>query len=158
MGYEMALTLTDRVLSSLPGFVLKRVYTRARLDKEVKIDTRTTNPLIFSLGAYVPELTAWFTIINFTNLTWKVHDFYAEVWLEQPLATATCVNKPEIARKSKRDIPTKCFLSETQTSRLREAKQRGNMVATIYVNARLESRIGLVEFEPTLENRQVIIQ
>lgn len=111
-----------------------------------------------SLGAYVPDMKAWFTVTNFTNLTWKVRDFSAEIWLEQPVAITTCMKKPEIRKKSKQDIPTKCFLSETQTSRLREAKQRGTPVATIYLNAYLQSRIGLVEFALTLENRQVIIQ
>jgi hypothetical protein len=158
LGYEIALTLGDRLLSAFPGVILKRIYTRAKLDKEIRIDTRTTNPLIASLGAYVPDMKAWFTVTNFTNLTWKVCDFSAEVWLEQPIAITTCVNKPEIARKSKQDISTKCFLSETQTSRLVEAKQRKNSVATIYLSAYLQSRIGLMEFAPTLENRQIIIQ
>lgn len=158
MGYEIALTLGDRLVSALPGFILKRVYTRAKLDKEIRIDTRTTNPLIVSLGAYVPDLRAWFTVTYFTNLVWKVRDFTAEIWLEQPLAIATSVNKPEIGRKSKQDVPTKCFLSEIQISRLREAKQTGKPVATIYLSACLESKAGLVEFAPTLENRQIAIQ
>jgi len=158
VGYEIALTLAERSLATLPRFILKRIYTKSRLDKEIKIDTRPTNPLIFSLGSYVPKLNAWFIITNFSNLILRLDDFCAEVWVGQPLAIATCLDKPEINRKETQSIYTESFLSETQVSRLREEKQKGNTLATIYVRAYFESKIGVLEFKPTFENRPVIIQ
>jgi hypothetical protein len=163
MAYEIVLTALDKASSALPRFVLKRIYTRAKLDQQVSIDTRSANPIIFSLGSYVPTLNAWFTVTNMTNLTWKVHDFSAEIWLGQPIAIATCYDKPsDIPRMKKTDVFTKSILNELQVNRLKEYKERqaGGYVdnLTIYVNARFESKLGLVEFKPTIENRPVAIQ
>jgi len=158
VGYEIALTLTERLLANLPRFILKRIYTKSRLDKEIKIDTRPTNPIIFSLGSYVPNLRAWFTVTNFSSLILRLCDFSAEVWINQPLAIATCLDKPEIKRKETQNIYAQSFLTEMQVSRLREEKQKGNTLATIYVRAYFESKIGVLEFKPTFENRPVIIQ
>jgi len=163
MAYEIVLTALDRASSALPRFVLKRIYTRAKLDQQVSIDTRSANPIIFSLSSYVPMLNAWFTVTNMTNLTWKVHDFSAEIWLGQPIAIATCHDKPsDIPRMKKTDVFTKSILNELQVNRLKEYKERqaGGHVdnLTIYVNAHFESKLGLIEFKPTIENRPVAIQ
>ena len=163
MTYELTLTAVDKVLSAFPKFILKRIYTRSKLDNQVLIDTRSSNPIIFSLSSFVPVLNAWFTVTNMTSLTWKVHDFSADIWLGQPLATAVCHDKPaDISRKKRCDVFTKCELNEFQVNRLKEYRERQNKGlidnVTIYVNAHFESRIGLVEFKPTIENRPVAIQ
>jgi hypothetical protein len=108
-------------------------------------------------------LNAWFTVTNFTNLVWKVHDFSAEIWIGQPIAIATCHDKPpDIPRKKKSGIFAKSVLNELQVNRLKELKEKQGKGyvdnVTIYVNAHFESRLGLVEFKPTLENRPVLIQ
>jgi len=161
LASELALSGADRILSILPNILLKRIYSKSRLDREVLIDTRTTNPIIFSLGTYIPVLRAWFTLTNFSNLTWRVQDFFAEIWIGQPLAVAICFDKPlKITRKSKCEVFTKCILNELQVVRLREIKEKQNdaAIATIYIYALLESKIGPSKFEITLENRHVIIE
>lgn len=162
MALELALTLFDRVSSAFPRFVLRRIYTKAKLDQQVLIDTRSVNPIIFSLGTYVPTVTAWFTITNMTNLVWKIHDFSANIWLGQPLVTAICHDKPpDISRKTVGKIFTRSELNEFQVNRLKEWKGKQSREvdnATIYVNAHFESKIGLVELTPTLENRHFIVQ
>jgi hypothetical protein len=90
LGYEIAPTLGERVLSHMPTFILRRMYSESKLKEAISIDTRSTNPIIFQLGMYVPMLHAWFTITNFTNLDWRLKDFFAEVWLGQPIAIAAC--------------------------------------------------------------------
>jgi hypothetical protein len=160
---EVALTAVDKAFSVLPKLILKRVYTRAKLNEQVLIDTRSVNPIIFSLGGFVPIVNAWFTVTNMTNLTWKVHDFSADIWIGQPLVTAICHDKPpDIHEKKRTDVFTKCELNEFQVNRLKEYKERQEKGrvdnVTIYVNAHFESKIGLIEFTPTLENRQIIIQ
>ncbi|MCJ7506158.1 hypothetical protein MUP05_06795 [Candidatus Bathyarchaeota archaeon] len=142
---------------------MKRIYTRVRLDQQVLIDTRSSNPIIFYLSTHVPVLNAWFTVTNMTNLKWKIHDFSAEIWLGQPLATATCHDRPpDISRKTRDDVFTKCELNEFQVNRAKEWKDRQNKGqgdnVTIHVNARLESTVGLIEFKTTLENRPVLVQ
>jgi hypothetical protein len=163
MTYEVVLTAFEKASALLPKFALKRIYTRAKLDQQVLIDTRSSNPLIFSLGSYVPMLNAWFTVTNMTNLTWTVRDFSAEIWLGQPIAIATCYDKPsDILRKKKADVFTKSILNELQVNRLKEYKERQGKGyvdnVTIYINAHFESKLGLVEFKPTIENRPVTIQ
>lgn len=163
MAYEIVLTALDKVYSVLPNFVLKRVYTRAKLNDQVLIDTRSVSPIIFSLGGFVPIVNAWFTVTNMTNLSWKVHDFSADIWIGQPLATTICHDKPpDIHAKKRTDVFTKCELNEFQVNRLKEYKERQGKGlvdnVTIYVNAHFESKIGLIEFTPTFENRLIAIQ
>jgi len=160
---EVLLTVLDRLFSVAPRLVLKRIYTRAKLDQQVLIDTRSVNPIIFTLSSYVPTVNAWFTVTNMTNLKWRIHDFSAEIWLGQPLATATCHDKPaDISRKTRGNVFTRCELNEFQVNRLREWKDRQSKGqvdnVTIYVNARLESTVGLIEFKTTLENRSIVVQ
>jgi len=163
MANEVVLTVLDKVVSAFPRLVLKRIYTQAKLDQQVLIDTRSVNPIIFTLNSYMPTLNAWFTVTNLTNLVWKVHDFSAEIWIGQPLAIAMCHDWPsDIPRKKRGDIFAKCVLNELQVNRLKELKERQGKGqvdnVTIYVDARFESKLGLIEFKPTLENRQVLIQ
>jgi hypothetical protein len=159
LGYEIALTLSERVLSHTPKLILRRMYPESRLKEAITIDTRTTNPIIFHLGMYIPMLHTWFTVTNFTNLDWRLEDFFVEVWLGQPIAIAECIDRPGmIRRKSKCDVFATSILNELQVARLKEEKAKGNPTATIYVNAYFESKLGLVKFDPAIENRPVIIQ
>jgi hypothetical protein len=158
---ELALTGADKVLSILPKFLLKRYYTRSRLDREVEIDVRTQNALMFILGSFMPMAHAFFTVRNLTNLTWKVHEFSAEIHASgQSLMMTEFYDRPaEIKRKGKLEILAKCFLNELQVARLKELKTQpdGFQIATIYVRAQFESKIGLVEFNPTIEDRHMTI-
>lgn len=158
MATEVGFALIEKLVSILPRFILKRVYTEAKLKDAISIETRALNPIFFSLGSYIPGLNACFTITNFTDLVWKLHDFSAEIWIGQPLATAVCYDKPDIMRRKKTDVYTRCFLNEKQVSRLQEEKNKGNVRATIYVWAYLESKIGLMKFSRTVECTQVTIQ
>jgi hypothetical protein len=163
MAYEVVLTALEKAYSAFPKFLLKRVYTQAKLNEQVLIDTRSVSPIIFSLSAFVPVVNAWFTVTNMTNLSWKVHDFSADIWIGQPLVTTICHDKPpDIYRKKRVDVFTKSELNEFQVNRLKEYKERqakGSIDnVTIYVNAHFESKIGLIEFKPTLEYRQIAIQ
>jgi hypothetical protein len=163
MAYEVALTALDKVASVLPKLILKKIYTTTKLNEQLLIDTRRVNPVIFYLTSSVPNVNAWFTLTNFTNLIWKVHDFSVDIWLGQPLVTAICHDKPpDISRKTRSDIFTKCELNEFQVNRLKEWKDRQTKGqvdnVSMYVNAHLESKIGLVELRPTLENPHIIVQ
>ena len=88
MTTELSFALVEKLVSMFPGFILRRYYTDARLKDAIDIETRSVNPIIFTLGSYVPSLGAYFTVTNFTNLTWRLHDFSAEVWIGQPVARA----------------------------------------------------------------------
>ncbi len=162
MAYEVFLTMLDKLSSEFPRLALRKIYPQDKLGKQVLINTRSVNPTIFSLGSYVPMLNAWFTVTNSTNLILKVHDFSAEFWINQPIAIAECYDKPsDILRKGKGDVFTKCVLNELQVSRLKELKEKqGKDInnVTIYVNAHFESKLGLIEFKPILENRPASIQ
>ena len=163
MAYEVVLTALDKISSVLPKLILKRAYTRAKLNEQVFVDTRSVSPIIFLLGGFVPIVHAWFTVTNMTNLSWKVHDFSADIWIGQPLVTSTCHDKPhDILAKKRADVFTKCELNEFQVNRLKEYKERQGKGlidnVTIFVNAHFESKIGLIEFKPTLENRLIAIQ
>jgi hypothetical protein len=159
VGYEIVFTVSERILSLLPRVILKRtIYKESKLKEAIKIDTRTVNPIIFTTTSYIPTVNAYFTITNLTDLAWRVDDFSAEVWIGQPLAISTCLDKPTIPKRKQCDIYTKSFLNEAQVRRLNEEKSKGRLTSTIYTNAYLESKIGLVKVEATLENRQIIIQ
>jgi hypothetical protein len=162
MAYEVVITAIEKGYSAFPKFILKRVYTQTKLNEQILIDTRSVNPILFSLNGFVPMVNAWFTITNMTNLSWKVHDFSADIWVGQPLVTTICHDKPsDIYRKKRVDVFTKSELNEFQVNRLKEYKERRakGLIdnVTIYVNAHFESKIGLMEFKPTLENRQITI-
>ncbi len=158
MTTELSLALAEKLLSMLPGFILRKYYTEARLKDAIDIETRATNPIIFTLNSHIPDLEAYFTITNFTNLTWKLHDFSAEVWIGQPVAMAICYDKPDITKRKKTNVYTKCFLSENQVKRLEEEKKKGNARARICIYTYLESKLGLRKFTRTIEASQVIIQ
>ena len=161
VAYEILLAALEKTASVLPALILRRVYTQARLEKQVIIDTRTANPIEFSLGSSVPRVHAWFTLANLSNFAWRVRDFSAEIWLGQPIATVTCKDKPTISRKRMGSIFAESFLSEIQVRRVNEFKSRraeGNVgIIAVYVNAQLESRLGLVQFKLALENRPISI-
>jgi len=158
LGYEVALTISESIISKFPTFLLKLIYPKSRLKEEIKISPRTVNPIIFNLGSYVPRVDACFTISNFTNLTMKLLDLSADIWISQPLATVVCFDKPDILRKKENQIYTTSFLNEIQVSRIKEMQQTGELRATMYLKAYFESRVGLLELTPTIENCQVIIQ
>lgn len=162
MTYEVLLTALDKASSVVPALILRRFYTQPRLDREVRIDTRTTNPVEFSLGSSIPTVHAWFTVTNFTNLVWRVRDFSAEIWIGQPIATAPCKDKPTIPRKKITSVFAESFLSEIQVKRLNELKKRQTEGyvdnVRVCVNAQLESKLGLVQFKPVLENRPISIR
>ena len=158
MSYEVALTVGDHVLSKMPGFLLKRIYTDQRLKEEIKITSRNVNPILFCLGTYVPKLNAWFTISNFSNLVMNLQSFSADVWTGQPIATAVCFDRPNILRKRQSEVYAESFLSELQVSRIRELQQQKDVLVSLYVTAYLESKVGLLELKPTIDNCQVIIQ
>ncbi len=158
---ELAFTTADKIISRLPSVILHRYYSKMRLDKEVLIDTRSTNPLSFVLGTYLPMVHGWFTVTNFTNLAWRVHEFTVQILLQQQFfAFAKCYDKPDegIRPKGRSDVFTTCMLNELQVIRLRELQQSKSAVATLYVNAQLESKIGLIEFARTITNRQPQIE
>ena len=152
----------DKALSVLPRFILRRHYTQQRLENEVLIDTRTANPIDFSLGSSVPTVHAWFTITNFTTLRWRLRDFSAEIWIGQPIAAVTCQDRPEIQRRRLIPIFAESFLNELQVKRLNELKERRAKEysdnVSIYVNAHLESKVGLINLKPLIENRPVSIR
>ena len=162
MAYEILLTVLDRGFSFFPALILRRFYTQQRLDKQVLIDTRTTNPIEFSLGSSIPTVHAWFTVANFTNLVWRIRDFSAEIWVGQPIATVRCEDKPTIPRKKITSVFAKCFLNELQVNRLNEFRKRQTEGYVdnirVSINAQFESKLGLVQFKPTLENRPISIR
>jgi hypothetical protein len=88
----------------------------------------------------------------------KLLDLSADIWISQPLATVVCFDKPDILRKKENQIYTTSFLNEIQVSRIKEMQQTGELRATMYLKAYFESRVGLLELTPTIENCQVIIQ
>jgi hypothetical protein len=158
LASELGLTVAEKAISTMPSFILKHYYTKERVGREISIDTRSVNPIEFVLSMYMPEANAWFTVTNFTNLKWSVHDFLGTIWLGQPLAFVSCRDKPTITRKGKCEIYTTCFLNELQVSRLKEAKEKSIASGDIYVTAYFESKVGLIEFKRVLEHRQIRIQ
>lgn len=161
MASELALTGADKLLTHLPAFLLRRMYTRTRLDREILIDVRVQNGIRFILGSYVPMGEVWFTLTNFTNLGLKVREFSGEVHSEgRSHSIMSFYDRPlEIKRKQTAVIYTKCMLNEFQVARLKELKKQpeGYQIATIYVRAQLDSKIGTIECNPTIPDRAMII-
>jgi len=155
LASELAFSGADRLLSVLPAFILRRVYSKSRLEREVLIDVRTHDGLRFWLTSYVPMVEAWFTVTNFTNLTLKVREASAEIHTEgRRNMITTFYDRPStINRKQKLDIYTKCMLNEYQVAKLKSLKDQpdGWQIATVYVRAQFESKIGTIEVNPTIE-------
>jgi len=152
LATEITITIVEKLVSLLPSFISRKHYSQKRLDEAIDIEARTANPVWAGLSGYVPDIRACFTIRNFTDLTWRVHDFSAELWVGQPLAVVTCYDRPDIAGRRKGEIFTRCFLNERQVARLEEERRKGAVKATFYVYAYLESKIGLRKFCRTIEN------
>lgn len=82
--------------------------------------------------------------------------------LGQPIATVTCQDRPEIQRRKLTPVFAESFLNELQVKRLNDLKERRareySDSLSIYVNAHLESKVGLVNLKPVIENRPVLIR
>jgi hypothetical protein len=98
---------------------------------------------------------AEFNVNNFTSLTWRVHDFTVQVLAQgQMFATARADSRPAPIRpKTEGRILIQCYLNEFQAGRVQEASQWSlTMPTTLYVNAQMESKLGIFEFSPTINN------
>jgi hypothetical protein len=64
-----------------------------------------------------------------------------------------------VNRKQKLDTYTKCMLNEFQVAKLRALKEQpeGWQIATIYVRAQFESKIGMIKINPTIEKCHIRI-
>ncbi len=109
----------------------------------------------YVLGSYVPLFIAELNVRNLTALTWQVHDFTVEVLaLEQSFATAIAGRRPPTIRpRTDGALLAQCYLNEFQVRRLKERAQTATtMPTTLYIHAQLESKLGIVEFNPSINN------
>jgi len=153
---ELSFTVADKVLSVLPSWIVSRYYSMERLERELRFELAADRPMLYTLGTYVPGFTAQFNVTNFTSLTWKVHDFRVRILAQsQPFGTAETNGRPApIKPKTVGTVLVHGQLSDSQTRRLLEqANVSLRMPTTLYVTAQMESKLGIVEFEPSFNNR-----
>lgn len=139
----------------LPTWLLKRRYPQSKIQKEIIIDTRTSNPIEFSLNSEIPYLTIYLTTTNQSIVDLHLTDMYVEVWGGGTIAKMYTTEKPTIRARKQGNVHFKEFLSQSQTNYVHERVKKYGKKCDLYITAYFESKVGKIIIDKyKLENRQ----
>src|SRR5258708_24639459 len=83
---EVAVSIGWKMMSWLPGFVLRRYITKQSLAEKTQIDVRPRNSPVQLVGGDIPEATISLNIDNKGNFPIQLDRLTAELWLAGPPA------------------------------------------------------------------------
>lgn len=139
------------LVNLLPKFLLKRLYPHSALAEHIDIDIAIPAGMEFALYG-VPCVYLWLRVTNRSPyLDVEVDRVTADIWDNQPLATAASYDAVAVSRCSRTERDLRCtdHLNEFQVKKIREISERRFKV---YIKATLNTALGRVEITKAVEN------
>jgi len=157
---EIALFLFEKVLTILPEWIARRLFSPSRVADEIEIDLLRTNPIaIYFKSTEFPCVEIWFRISNLSPVSVVLDRLLIDLWVNQPTLKGSFLRRVEIPRRSSTEVIHFWHdLTKAQEERIvRHADQNGVLTVpvSIEVEAYFESRVGMVYVERRLEHRDL---
>ncbi len=152
------LWLIDRLVSVLPGLLLRLFYSPGKVGNDVKINLRGELPINTSLNSSVPHLDLYLEITNLSNLNLVLDRILLDLWFGQPVLQGAILERYKIpSRSTENPVFFRTDLTSKQIDQIKpyltdSPPSGGISLSTI---AYYESKIGVIEVKQRIERRRV---
>jgi hypothetical protein len=136
---EVAVSLGWKIMSWLPGFVLRRYVTKQSLVEKTQIDVRPRNSPVQLLGGDIPEATIWLRIDNKNNFPIELDRLTVELWLAGRTAQFFYLDRVSIPAGKPCEVYVKGLLTEGHIKHMILNRQNPNV--SLQVRAEFNSKI-----------------
>lgn len=155
---EIILWLIEKVISVIPGLLLRLFYSPGKVASDVIITLRGELPINPSLNSSVPHLDLYLEITNLSNLNLIVDRVLLDLWFGQPVLQGAILERYRI---SSRSSETQLFFRTDLTSKqidqikpyLTDSPPSGCI--SLSITAYFDSKIGIIEVKRTFERSKI---
>jgi len=148
----LARVLLVKLVDFLPKFLVKRLYPREALAAHIDLDLSIPAGMEFALYG-VPRVYLYVRITNRSPyMDIEVDRLHADIWDNQPLATAASHDVITVPRCSRsEDFASGNELNEFQVRKIREVAKTRDPRFKAYLKATLNTSLGRIEIKKTIE-------
>lgn len=155
---ELLFFVLDKMMSVIPGKLLRLIYSPEKVASQIKIKMRSENPFSITIGSSVPNIDLYFEVVNLSNFDLQLDRLLIDLWFGQPTLIGAILRPTVIPAKSADKILRwQSFLSTQQIQQiepyLSESPPGGNIELSII--AYFESKIGDIELSERYSRRKI---
>ncbi|SRR5258706_7706745 len=136
---EVAVSLGWKMMSWLPGFILRRCVTKRSLVEKTQIDVRPRGSQVQLVGGDIPEATIWLRIDNRGHFPIELDRLTAELWLAGRTVQFFYLDRVTISAGKPCELYVKGSLTEGHIKHM--TLNRQNLNVSLQVRAEFNSKI-----------------
>jgi hypothetical protein len=149
--------LFEKLIVAIPRRLARVLLSPEKVASKVVVDLRSGNPINISFGSSVPDITISFRISNMGPVDLELDRLLVNLWVGQPTLQTAVLHMHTIPRRKEKEIYLNAHLSAPQQEQIRREVKGGLLPhLTLYVDAYLESKVGMVHIRKHFERRDIV--
>lgn len=143
--------ISERAMTLLPKWILRRLYPPKKIEDQVKIDLRGSNPIGIAFGTDIPSISIYFTINNMSPADLILDRFLVDLWVSQPTMYGAVLQRYLIPKRAQSELYFTDLLTIPQQKQI-EKHIEGQSIREIRIgiDAYFESQIGMIRVHKDL--------
>ena len=155
---ELFLLFMDKIVTRLPGLLLRVFYRPANIANEVQIDLRGERPIDLLMGTSVPRILVYLQVTNHSNFKLELDRMLIDLWFGQPVLNGAILQRHCILpRTTNNDLFFASDLTSQQVQQIepytKDSPSAGPI--TVSIHAYFESKLGLIEVKKQIRRTKV---